>query len=259
MVQSEPNTVGSTDFWFDVANRWFFGIVVFAILPLAVIIVLAMALGQAVPNVAMTPELGFATIAILGSAVTDFVMLKTRHQRDNSYKVVAGTRFVVVALTLAVLLLALVYMERQVAYLDPGVVGAGQLVLFGTALYFSALAVWKRREMMERRTALPSGTSRTLYYDYVADSMAAIESELLYIRYAASRCSSLDLKSPGDEDPQIRRLWEDMTARTLEERLGTLEDSLAAAASSIRVELIEGDLTAGPVEQAHPADSAPAK
>ena len=125
-------------------SLWFFGDVVYAILPLLVLGMLYGLLDESFDHFLALKEWSFATIVLFGVAVRKFVRLKVEiHHTPRSYKLDTGVQLFIVCLIASVLVLALVILAEKQMFTDATMtrLGRAQLTLFVASVGAHLLSV----------------------------------------------------------------------------------------------------------------------
>lgn len=122
---------------FRIFSLWIFGDVIYAVLPLIVLLIIYKLLHKPFDHFLELKEWSFATIVLYGVMIRKFVRVKVLLQQSpRSFKLDGGMQFLTVLLIVSVLVLALVILAEE--HILPenilGDLGRAQIFLFSLAL-----------------------------------------------------------------------------------------------------------------------------
>jgi hypothetical protein len=174
----------------ELLSRWFLGELAFVLLPLAVIVVVRSFLGVKLNDLFALPEWSFAAIVLLAVGLNQFLLLKTRVQKDESNKLFHGARFVVMLLIIASVTLAFSVARQQGVKVDEIVLSATQvaLVLLAAGFLYAAIAHEIKHENEVRD--LPATLVPNRMASLIRRDVQDVEAKLRQIEWALARVDS---------------------------------------------------------------------
>ncbi len=194
MNKKEDKMISKMCLPITVGIRFFISEVAFAVLPIFIAAFIAIVLGNfSLKEFMLNPAWSFATIVLLGSAITHFIELKVLLQRDKSYRIIAGTQLAILSLIISVICLAFVHLCQQGVAISKGPLVHTQFILFFFALSFLAMSMYAKEEITYIRNHLPDSMRKSAYYKYITNSFHDIQSQLIYLEYALNKRKTIDL------------------------------------------------------------------
>ncbi|WP_212577663.1 hypothetical protein, partial [Vibrio parahaemolyticus] len=80
---------------------------IFTLLPIAIILIIRVAMDDLKTNVWLLPDWSFASIVLLGASISRFIEAKSNYEDDRTYRMFLGVRLLTFFLILGVITLAL--------------------------------------------------------------------------------------------------------------------------------------------------------
>jgi len=231
LVKNKKSAGRRFEFNFRVFSLWLFGDVAFTVLPIAVIAIMDGGLGRSFSGFFLIPEWSFAAIVLYGLSIRCLVRLKTRYQKDFSYKLDTGIQILVFALIASVICLSLIRLsERNTVLTEESVLTFLQMGLFILGLTSLLIVTAFTEQFIEERNILPNGLSKGRYLRHLEDSLDSAIKGLNYFLYALEKSSSVNMES--DSEVLNSRTWNEEAHEKLEIKLLKLERSIAEARQS---------------------------
>lgn len=183
---------------FKVLATWFFGDVVFAVIPLGVMALLTGLLGRDFREFPLLKEWSFATIIFCGVSIRQMMKLKIRVQHDpRHYTLDTGVQVIVVELIAAVLVLALVILMEMGAIPRSltNFLGEAQLGLFAVGLVTSlSIAIGIGIE----RSGVREGLLKARALRHLAGGLGEAGDALGSVLYRLERMATARYPAPSD-------------------------------------------------------------
>lgn len=219
----------------DVSNSWIryiLGDLSFVLLPLAVIVIIRVALDRDAYEVVLLPEWSFAAVVLFGQTITQTVELKARIQGDISWRLDLLIKFFVLGLILSVITLSLVVLYGYDMSFNRSVLAAMQFAMLGSGALFLGIVRMAKSASARQRLIIPPKVSHGRYYKYLSGALQEADDQLTYALFALKRHESLDA---GELDPEVYGLSPVMRV-SLNRELDVWISNLEVALAEVRAE-----------------------
>ena len=181
-------------------GKFFIGDLAFTILPLAIIIFLNLALGKPAIDIPYYPEWSFASIVIIGMAMTRMLELKMLYQQDKSYRIFTLSKICILLLIGASLSLALCQLKPYGVDINLKFLVLLQFSMFFMGIFLLLVAhIGKEKHISDQRY-LPPNITISKYYDFIEESMSDLGNEITYLNNALSRHERFDFLDDEHKD-----------------------------------------------------------
>ena len=187
---------------FRIISLWLFEDVIFAVMPILVIVSITVFLNQSFVGFLSIKEWSFATIVFFGVAIRRLIRLKVRLQlTPYSYKLDAGVQFYIVLLIAAVLVLSLVILVEKniITNINTHILASAQILLFSIGALTILVSVIAETDAYDWINTKLDKISKSWYLQRIDHEADFAEDCLLQLRIAIKRIPSFDIAIKDNE------------------------------------------------------------
>lgn len=164
---------------FELFSVWFFGELAFTLLPIGIILGINLAFKETLANIFLLPDWSFGAIVLYGVAIGLLLEIKTKYQKDSSYKVFTGTRLFTIFVIASSVVLVLVLLIQKEVTIDSQFVSTSQMFLFLNSILAVFVAVQTKLKFLNAYKKSTKEVKPRILRDYFRYALEETEQHLL--------------------------------------------------------------------------------
>jgi hypothetical protein len=184
---------------------WLFGDVVFAVLPIIIILIIRIAFGITFDGFLLISEWSFASIVLFGLSIRSLLDLKIHYKKDYSDNLDIETQVFIFMLIISVLSLSFTLLNElaeeglpNIAEVDDHFVVIIQIAMFLIALGSSLRLVRMRHKFMEEESNMPDKIEKNEYYNHLERNLDEATANINHAAYLVSRYRNIEVTNASD-------------------------------------------------------------
>lgn len=195
---------------------------IFTLLPIAIILLIRIAVGDLKTNVWLLPDWSFASIVLLGASITRFIEAKSNYEEDKTYRMFLGVRLLTFFLILGVITLALSVFNNIKSFENDLFVIWSQIIVFVISILSVFYTHYIIRRYMENGWFTQVKTNGA-YYTHANKNAVSAKNRL---RYLNKITLNYGYHSERDEKSFVQNIDDNFGLDDLKSELVAIENEL---------------------------------